>query len=273
MNYALIKPNNVYEELYDILEDNDLNMHNINNFENVKYHIKKYIESINYVEFIKTYTNDTMNEIVKKLDELTLVDSLEINTILLYSNEFYAYEAIYLKNENEELNNQYATISNIDLLCINGNVAIIKTLFKESKYISSNITLDDLYEIIIKNFFHIGLMINPDNTMIELEFNTDKPFNTIGNTFKAVGTIELFNVAFMLYSEDSKEKNTLASKLFSNYSNITGRCFITVLSPESHLKFMDLTKLMFNNIIKLIDNNSVIKNDDNRVHNPFYYFS
>jgi hypothetical protein len=116
-------------------------------------------------------------------------------------------------------------------------------------------------------------MINPNNSINELEFNTDKPFRTIGNTFKQIGTIELLNVSFVLYNEESNEPNELVMKLFNNYSNIKGRCFISVLSPEPHLKFLDLTKNMFEKILYLIETKTVLSDEDNRVHNPFYYFS
>ena len=148
-----------------------------------------------------------------------------------------------------------------------------KTKFLNGEYIEDNMTFDDLAEIIIKNFYHIGLMINPNNSINELEFNTDKPFRTIGNTFKQIGTIELLNVSFVLYNEESDEPNELVMKLFNNYSNIKGRCFISVLSPEPHLKFLDLTKNMFEKILYLIETKTVLTDEDNRVHNPFYYFS
>ena len=273
MDYALINRNNLYEDLHDLLEENDFNMHDINKSENIKYCIKKYIHTLDYVNFIKACSKDRMNDIVSKLDELSTLETLEINTILLYSNEKYAYEAIYLKNEIENNNNQFATISNTELLCINGYVAIIKTKFLNGEYIEDNMTFDDLAEIIIKNFYHIGLMINPNNSINELEFNTDKPFRTIGNTFKQIGTIELLNVSFVLYNEESDESNELVMKLFNNYSNIKGRCFISVLSPEPHLKFLDLTKNMFEKILYLIETKTVLTDEDNRVHNPFYYFS
>ena len=36
MDYALINRNNLYEDLHDLLEENDFNMHDINKSESIK---------------------------------------------------------------------------------------------------------------------------------------------------------------------------------------------------------------------------------------------
>jgi hypothetical protein len=293
INYCLVKKNYIYEDLYEILEEEELIMDKIDHKEKIKYEIKKLIDSYigNKIFFSKKFNSeeesleDLMVEITRERED---DEEIQGNTLLLYSNSDAMYETIFMENISKETNdkelNQLGSISNIELAPIYGNIAIIKSSFLEDKLVNTQITWEDLFELIVNNFYHWGVMINPDGTKLPIEFTGDNPNITIGNNFKQLPAFQLFGLSLVGYSEQLSMNDNLlnedASKLMG--TDIKGRFFITTLCPITSKRFWSLNIDIFNCILKLLDylggndeQKKIIEKlnkelDEDKLKNPFF---
>ena len=57
MNYSIISPNKLHEDIFELLEDNKLKMVNIDNKDLITYHIEMYIKNSNYIQYSNTFDN------------------------------------------------------------------------------------------------------------------------------------------------------------------------------------------------------------------------
>ena len=285
-NYCLIKQNKIYEELYEILEDEELIMDNPNHKDAVKYKIENLVKSYltktiklsNIFDNSEQTLEDLMVEITNNLDEE------QGNTLLMYANSYSMYEVIFMERlgvirSDDELN-QLASISNIELDPIYGNVAIIKSTYSDGLLKSSIITNDDILDLVTSNFYHKGVLINPNGTLMELEFTGDNPNIMIGGNFKMLSPLLLFGINLVGFSESGTEQNELASKLYG--SVITGRFYVAVLCPISNKRFWSIDIDLLNGLVKLIgfstgtpeEKNKINELDkelnDNKLINPFF---
>jgi len=272
MNYSIISPNKLHEEIAELLEDKNLKMINLDNKDLITYHIEMYIKNSNYINYSNTFDDPDklFDDICKNLLD---TNKEELNTIFIYSNEEFVYEMVYFeyvdnKEYDEDDFNQFASISNIQLLPIYHKCAIMKTNIKNGiKCIDIN--YKDLAFIVIQNFYNIGLMVNETNEK-EITFTTEHPFNVIGNTFIQTKTITIYNLYFMLYEEkcQSLVVNKKISKFFGE--EIKGRCFLIMLSPIYFKKIWDLNKNIFNLIVNNLYNDNIEKVlMDKKDENPF----
>ncbi|AYV80147.1 MAG: hypothetical protein Gaeavirus12_5 [Gaeavirus sp.] len=255
LNYCLVKQNNIYEELYDILSDEDLIMDNPNHKESIKYKIKQLQLSKSFILSKEFDNNEQVFEDL--MIEITREDNPEHqgNTLILYADDNAVYEVIFIENlitpnNNDSELNQFASISNLELSPIYNTCAIIKTSYQSGNLVNTSITYNDIIHIMTNNFYHTGVLINPDNTLTELEFSGDKPNLVIGNTFIQSSPIQLFGLSLVLYIESGDSPNNTAS-LISN-SEIKGRVFITTLCPITSKRFWSLTTSTIKNITKLL---------------------
>ena len=287
-NYCLVKKNKIYEELYDLLEDKELIMDNPNNTENIKYEIKMLVKSYfdkkiklsNIFDTSEQTLEDLMVEITGNLED----ESLQGNTLLMFANSNFMYEVVFMEqlgfNKSDDELNQFASITNIELAPIYGNVAIIKTGYSNGILKQSLIMEDDMIDLITNNFYHKGVLMNQDGSLLELEFIGDNPNNVIGGQFKMLSPLSLFGLNLVCYVEEGNQENELASKLYG--TNIKGRLYVGILCPITNKRFWSLSIDLLNNLIKLIDfstgtpeqKNKIneLENElnDDKLKNPFF---
>ena len=268
MNCALIPSNTFYEDLYDTLEEKGLNMHDMQQKDMIQFYIEQLLKSNKYHTLIPVDETRRFESIVELLD--CDAEHLEVETILLFSNQHFMYEVIYLKNSQDDPND-LCTITNNNLQPINGVAYITKTAFKSGVYTHEIMSNSDILYIIMASFYHVGLMIEPNGNVTELEFVNSMPFDVIGNTFKLTHKLEPFQLGVALFTEDSNDENPLASKIVEN---LKGRVFVCLLSPVEHQRYWHmnsetLTKLLavFNDKVRCseIEDKILV---DNRVTNP-----
>jgi hypothetical protein len=287
-NYCLIKTNKIYEELYDILEDNELVMDRPNDKDNIKYQIQKLLNSyfdkknISLSNIFDT-TEETLSDFMCNItnDE---EENLQGNTLLMYANSNAMYEIVFMEqlniNKNDDELNQFSAIGNIELSPIYGNTAIIKSSYNEKTLISSIVLKEDIEEIFINNFYHMGVLINTDGSFKELEFTGENPNIVIGNNFKMMQSLQLFGLQFVCFNDDEKQENILASILYGN--NIKGRMFVAVLCPITNKRFWSINIEFINNVLKLLkfttgtpEQKKIISEldkelDNDKMINPFF---
>jgi hypothetical protein len=277
-NYCIIKKNKIYEELYDNVEQEELSMNNPNHEDKIKYLIEKTITNNKEIEFYHNENTD-MNSLFEELLEILLNHDTQKNsqgnTLLLYADLNEMYEMIFIEQDNyfdDSDLNQFASISNSDLKTIYNSCGIIKTVYKNDKIKNDLISSKDINKILYYNFYHIGLMVDELNNMKELVFSGDMPYNFIGSNFKMLGSFERVGLHIVVFKEEGKIKNEKVSKFCE--MEICGRVYITLLNPPNNKKFSNFTKDLFNLILTIMDNKSIIDNIekeiiDDKLSNPF----
>jgi hypothetical protein len=282
MNYILVKTNKIYEELYDLMEEKELSMNNPDHFEMVKFHMENYIGKIKYIKTSENFEmpEDRINNIMECFSSED-VEHMQGNTLLLYSDEEYMYEVLFLENRKDQSDdniNDFASITNIELHPIYGDCAIIKTGMNGKTLVNETIVRKDLFKIIYNNFFHTGIMVNNNEDIKELTFSGDMPSTIIGNIFGDYEMHEIFGLQFVIYKEANshKLKNELVSKLCKK--DIFGRVFVCLLTPIFFKKMCNNKVSIMNTIVSLLENNEktiIIQKelDDDRIKNPFVIIS
>ena len=275
MNYLIIEKNDLYTDIYELLEDKELTMHKLDDRELVYFHINQYIENSKYIKYSETFkTNeDRLNNIFEYLKDESIVN--EIDTILLFSNDEIMYELMYIDYKNKDDNNlnHFACISNIEEYPIYNTVIVLKTdITKEKK--STIINKKDISFIIYNNFYHDGLMIDNNDEKI-LTFSGDKPFNLIGNTFRETEKKEVLGLAFILYEENKEDYiNKKISILFEK--EIKGRCFLMVIAPIKYRKFWNLNNKILDKLVNISLDKKKYNEIEKKIYddiNPFILFN
>ena len=175
-----------------MIEDEDLSMSKSTDTDNIIYQITKMVKKAKYIDIIKkgSSSNELLEEIMLSLtdnNKISEKSGLQGNTLLLHSNDYYYYETMYLENlrdsklKKDDDVNQLVSISNIELEPILDSAVIVKTGYSDGNPVSKLITLDDITEIVVSNFYHVGVVINEDGTMIELKYSGDNPTLILGN--------------------------------------------------------------------------------------------
>jgi hypothetical protein len=306
-NYCLVKKNKLYEDLYEILEEEELIMDNPNHKDTIKYKIKTLAKSYfnNKISISNTFSssNDSLEDLMleitksteKKIENPENVEnventenledvSLQGNTLLMFADSEAMYEVVFMEQvgilkSDAELN-QMASISNIELAPIYGSVSIVKSSYINGKLKNALITYDDIVNIITNNFYHMGVMINCDGSTKELEFSGDNPNIMIGGNFKQMAPSQMFGLTLVGYNEEGSEINNMASELYGK--EIKGRFYVTSLCPITNNRFWGITLDIVQNLIKLIkfsegtaEEKKIIENlnselADDKLKNPFF---
>lgn len=280
-NYAYLKKNNIHTELYEILEDEELFMQKKEDKDKIIYQIYKYFKNNKNIEISDYFNNNTelVETILHNIHQETNNDNLQGNTLLSFADDNYMYEIVYMedlinKNKSDNDFNQFACISNIEVLPIYGSCGIIKTSYKKGILEECDIDKEDILKIMMKNFYHIGVIIEDNGNMTEVEFAGEFPQQYIGGNFIQKNIINLLGFKIIYYIEETNNIN----KVFSNIlgQEITGRIFMTILCPISHQKFWSLSKETINNIIEVLKDNKIVEKinyegeQNNKMLNPFY---
>ena len=276
-NYVLIKKNNkIYEKICDMLDDKELNMQYINDMEKIIYNIGRLINTNDFI-ISRTFNNkqELLGDILNNISKED-TGNFQGNTILLYANDDYMYELIHMDDltiiQKDEDLNEFGTISNIDLCPIYYDCAIIKTSYINRTPKNELFSLECINEILKNNFYHNGLLIEPNGNIKNIVFSGDNPNLVIGDKFIRREAVEICGFYFVYYQEESNETNTTVSKLLD--IDISGRIYLTILCPISNKKFWDLSEKTIFNILHIKENkesfqkiNSEIMDD--KLINPF----
>lgn len=271
LNYCIINKNEIYGELHDLIEKEELTMLNPNHEDKIKYLIGDLIKNNKEIEFIEKKGND-INEIIGEVFEILISRNTQQesqgNTLIVYSDINEMIEIIFIeKDENFEgcEINEFASISNYDLQPIYNCCALFKTSYKNNNIKNTMITLKDIEKILYNNFYHIGLLIDCDKNTKEIIFSGDLPHNFIGSSFKLGGNFERLGLHFALFVEESNRINDYASKISG--TDIKGRVYMTLLNPPYNKKFGNFTKELLDIILKILDNKEIIKKIEDEVLN------
>ena len=285
LNYCLIKKNRIYEEIYDMLEDEELNMNNNLQDDKIKYRINKIVNSSKYFTLSSTYSSkeEAFEELMIFITKENTADTMQGNTMLSYADDDNMYELVYLEDliieQQDNVLNQFASMSNVEMLPVYGTCGLIKTSYEDGELVNKMIEKEDINKIVMTNFYHTGVMINTDGSMLEIDFSGDKPFMFIGNSFKQLNPINLFGLTTVVYNEEdvTSNINSVASIIYG--SELKGRVFFTTLCAITNKKFWNFTKKSINNILRLLDKN-ITSDDkmnslnkelmDDKLKNPFF---
>lgn len=286
-NFCLIKKNKLYGEIYDVLEDEELSMHNPDHTTKIQYQIDKITNNYLKIEISSIYTStksiaeDALCAITANNNNL----NIQGNTLLINGDTNTMYEILYMEDltSNAVFNlddmNEFGAISNIELVPIYNDCAIFKTNYSDGILKGAPITSSDISNIIFNNFYHTGTMINTDGTMNEIIFSGDNPSRLIGNNYTQGTANNILGLSIVPYYENLIEGCTLdvnhkASELFK--TNINGRVFVAVLCPVTGKKTWSINSESITDIISILRNSDKVQkiddeiDDGNRLVNPFY---
>jgi hypothetical protein len=287
-NYCELKKNNIYREIYDELLDEELNMNNPSHNDKIKHWIEKKINSSDYVVLSNIFTNkeNLLEDLILKISHDANNPNIQGNTILMYANDNSMYELFYMEDLTKKISdselNEFCSITNIFLQPVYWTCGVLKSNYDNGKKIYlDTVTKSDIAKLFIQNFYHQGVMINPDGTIIEIEFTGENPLQMIGNNFVMTNKIDLFGFNIVPWiektnnSQEHTQLNETVSKLFGY--EIYGRVFMCIVCPNTNKKFWDITKMTIKNILKIIDNNEIREKIQKDIEqsdinaNPFYF--
>ncbi len=288
-NYCEVKLNKIYAEIYDELLDEELTMNNVEHNDKIKTYLNKKIKNSNFINLSDIFTSeeDIISDIILKITkDSPHAKNLQGNTLILYADDDSLYELFYMEDltktieySNDDLN-EFACITNIDLQPVYWGAGIFKTNYTNGILKSDNISLDDVGKILIQTYYHKGVMINIDGSMIEIEFTGENPYKTIGNNYTQLQTIDVVGFSILPFEENNSESNNLnelnkvGSKLLNR--SVKGRLFLTLLCFTTNKKYWDICIKTIKNILKILDDEKSInelynnKKDDDINVNPFY---
>ena len=272
LNYCIINKNEIYAELHDLVEKEELTMVNPNHEEKIKYLIGDVIKNNKNIEFNEKETND-INDFINEVLELLISknpqkEDSQGNTMIAYSDINEMIEILFIeKDENFEdcELNEFASISNYDLQPIYNCCVLFKTKYKDNKIKNTLITQKDIEKIMYNNFYHIGLLIDCDKNTKEIVFSGDLPHNFIGSSFKLGENFDRLGFHLALFVEEGNRVNEIASKIRGVETK--GRVYITLLNPPFNKKFGNFTKELLDIIIKVIENKENVKKIEDEVMN------
>jgi len=280
-NYCWVNKNKIYAEIYDELLEEELSMFNRDHNDKIKDYLTKKIVNENNFIISENFdsVDDVISDLVIKITDTALTNNLQGNTVLMFAGPGEMYEIFHMENllmkmSDSELN-EFASISNIHMSPIYWGCGIFKTTYFTGKAKSSIITKKDVANIFIQNYYHIGVMINTDGNMIQIEFTGEDPFKVIGTNFIQDNVTNVIGFGLIPYIESSNEYNEKASEILGR--QINGRVFLSLLCPVTNKKFWNIDIKTINNILKVMSNNDLFNiieknsNDlDKKDINPFY---
>jgi hypothetical protein len=270
LNYCIINKNEIYGELHDLVEKEELTMVNPNHEEKIKYLIGDVLKNNKKIEFIEKDSDD-INDFIGEVLELLISknpqeEDSQGNTMIVYSDMNEMIEILFIeKDENFEDSelNEFASISNYDLQPIYNSCALFKTNYKDNKIKNKLITLKDIEKILYNNFYHVGLLVDCEGNTKEIIFSGDIPHNFIGSSFKLGENFERLGLHLAIFVEEGNKVNEIASKICGIETK--GRVYITLLNPPFNKKFGNFTKELLDIILKVLDNKENVKKIENEV--------
>jgi hypothetical protein len=283
-NYCELKRNKIYVEIFDELLDDELNMNNPLHNDKIIHWMEKKIKSVDYIKISNTFNNqqDLMEDLILLISADANNQNIQGNTLMMYADDNSMYELFYMEDLTKKIPedelNEFGSITNIFLQPVCWTCGIIKSSYGDDGNIYGDIiTKSDVVKLFIQNYYHKGVMLNQDGTIIEIEFTGENPFNTIGNNFSQSNTLDLFGFNLIPWIEKSttSQLNTNASKIMGK--EIYSRVFFSIVCPNTNKKFWDITPTTINNILQIIDNKEIQDKIYKEIEqaeiniNPFYF--
>lgn len=291
-NYCYVGKNKIYAEIYDELLEEELSMFKQEHQHTIKDYIKKKINNEKYIGISDTYdmsignvgSDDIISDLILKITKDAGTTDLQGNTILMFANPNEMYEIFHMENLVKSFSdlelNEFGSISNIQMEPIYWGCGIFKTTYDKGELKGSIITKNDVANLFVQNYYHMGVMIGCDpNNYTEIDFSGEDPYKVIGQNFIQSNVTDVIGFNLMPFVEkDSKEQNLQASKLFGR--EIKGRVFVTLLCPQTQKKYWNITMCTIKDIVKILSNNELatrinklLESDENisKSQNPFYY--
>lgn len=285
-NYCELKKNKIYAEIYDELLDEELNMNNPSHNDKIKHWLEKKINSSNYISISNNFSNrdDILEDVITKIVNGANNDNLQGNTLLMSADENSMYELFYMEDltqpiPQDELN-EFGSITNIFMQPVCWTCGIFKSSYKsDGKIYPDIITKSDVSKLFVQNFYHQGVMINSDSSMVEIEFTGENPFNLIGGNYSQSSTKDLFGFCLVPWVEKitnptESELNEKASKILG--AKTYGRVFFALVCPNTNKKFWNIRIKDLENILHVIENKETQEKiqtelDKSEINiNPFY---
>ena len=282
-NYCFVSKNNIYDEIREMIEDEELSMSKFDDTDEITYQIKKIVLGAKYLKIKYSEepdSNKLLEQIMMDITEENQSTEMQGNTLLVHANDNYYYEVIYLENmvnRDRDISeiNELATISNIETEPVLKDCAILKTGYSDGKPVCKEITREDIFEIVVNNFYHIGLLINEDGSMKEIKYSGDNPLLIMGNTFTKGEISDVLGITMLPWVEAKGTKeNIVASKILG--MGIKGRVFIMVFCPITNKKHWNFTQQIAEDILKIFSDPEKTKQiyaeieKENKIFNPFY---
>lgn len=281
-NYCLVNTNKIYAEIYDELLDEELSMFNKDHNDKIKRYLEKKILASDYIDVSDTFesSNDCIEDLIEKIELKASSKKLQGNTVLMFADQDNMYELFHLEDLKNKIPdselNELGSISNIHLIPVYWGCGIFKSNYSNGLIKPDIITKQDLINIFTQNYYHIGVMIGINNSMVEIEFTGEDPYKVIGTGFVQKNVTNVIGFNFVPYVENGNEINIKASEIFG--IEMKGRVFISLLCPTSNKKFWNINIKTIENILKIIENNTLFDKIQNEVDNhisdkdinPFY---
>lgn len=286
LNYCELKKNTIYAEIYDELLDEELNMNKSEHNDKIKTYLEKKINTCEFVKISDKFTNsdNMMENLILKIESDASGFKLQGNTLLMYADDSSMYELFYMEDLSQPIPpnclNEFGSLTNIFLQPVCWTCGIFKSTYgNDGKIYSDVITKSDISKLYISNFYHKGVMMNHDGSMIELEFTGEDPYKIIGTNFNQSNTIDLFGFNLVpwiekLQNPNNTQLNLSASKILG--SETYGRVFFAIVCPNTNKKFWDIELKTIKNILHVIDNKEIQDKISKEVEmaeiniNPFY---
>lgn len=285
-NYCELKKNTIYAETYDDLLDEELNMNKLEHNDKIKTYLEKKINSSDFIKISDKFTNinDLMEDLILKIEISAPNFKLQGNTLLMFADDNAMYELFYMEDLTQTVPsdylNEFGSLSNIFLQPVYWTCGIFKSLYgDDGKIYPNNISKSDVSKLYISNFYHKGVVVNHDGSMIELEFTGEDPYKMIGTNFTQSNILELFGFNLVTWIEkihnpNDTQLNLNASKILG--SETYGRVFFALVCPNTNKKFWNIGIKTINDILSVIDNKDIQYKISKEVEmaeinvNPFY---
>ena len=289
LNYCELKKNTIYAEMYDELLDEELNMNKSEHNDKIKTYLEKKINTSDFIKISDKFSdsNIMMEDLILKIESDAPNFKLQGNTLLMYADYSSMYELFYMEDLTQSISsiqssclNEFGSLSNIFLQPVCWTCGIFKSSYgSDGKIYSDTITKSDVSKLFISNFYHKGVIINQDGSMLELEFTGEDPYKIIGTNYTQSNTIDLFGFNIVPWVEkiqnpNDTQFNLSASKILG--SKTFGRVFFAIVCPNTNKKFWDIKIKTIEDILFVIDNKDIQDKISKEVEmaeiniNPFY---
>lgn len=266
-NFCVIKANKFYQEIFDEIIDEELNVNKVEHQEEIKRIIEKIIMSSDKINIYENYTNEEtfISTVLENIIDDYNNPNLQGETLLSFCDDNNTYEIVIIQdlsqtNISDEYLNEFASLSNIEFLPVYWNVGMIKTTYIDNNPKITTISKKDVANVFINLIYHTAVIVDTDGNMCEIVFTGDYPFSVIGPNFEHLNSFDILGFTMFPYVEKTKtdKLNEIASKIMGQeiYSRV---CFV-LLCPTTHKKYFNLTTKTIERIAKAIDNADIVYN-------------
>jgi hypothetical protein len=261
MNHCVIPVNKIYTQLADILEEEELFMNRLEDEYEIKQIIRRLVHDLPITESRNYRTSDENYVAMTHVISNSIADKEKerfFETVYMEMNDDYTYQLVYNESRGTDENlNDFATIANNEQMPIYDTCCIVKA---SNKQVSCHITKEDVANIYINMYYHIGLMVRVRNVVdveeeLEWKFVGDLPEPYLPNGFVKREDVFFCGLNLAIYGDNEPPQNQKVSTLFGKpfYGNI----IIAMACPVSGKYYSNFTRKTFATLLELRRNNYV----------------